>query len=324
MYLKSLKIGNIILENNIFLAPMAGITDLPFRKLCKEYGPGLVFTEMVSAKGMYYNDLKTNQLLDTNGEERPIAMQIFGSDCESMAVASQKVSKLADIVDINMGCPAPKVVKNGDGSKLLLNLELAKEIMTTVVENSSKPVSIKIRKGWDKNNIVATEIAKIAENVGVSMITVHGRTREDYYSGQVDLECIKEVKQAVKIPVIGNGDIRSEEEAKKMFEYTGVDGIMIGRASMGNPWIFQKVIHYLKTGNKLEEISPEEKLKVIIAHIEMMCNIKDEKYAIKEMRKHLIWYVKNLKNSSKIREKINTIEEKEEMIKYLTEYFGTL
>ena len=233
MYIKKIKIGNVEINNNILLAPMAGITDKAFRKICKKYGDiGLVCSEMVSSKGMFYNDEKTKDLIDTSGEERPIAIQIFGSEPEIMAKAAIKVSEFADIIDINMGCPAPKVVKNGDGSKLLMNLKLVEDIVKAVVQAVEKPVTVKLRKGWNNDNIVAVEAAKIIEQAGASAITIHGRTRDEYYSGKVDLDIIKQVKEAVKIPVIGNGDIKTAEDAKKMFDYAGVDGIMLRKGDI--------------------------------------------------------------------------------------------
>lgn len=323
MYLKKLKIGNVELENNLILAPMAGVTNLPFRIVCKEFGPGLVCTEMASSRAMFHNDQKTKRLFNTEGEKRPISFQIFGSDEETMAYAAKYVSGFADIIDINMGCPAPKVVKNGDGSKLLLDLEQAERVIKAVVKNSKVPVTLKIRKGWDKENIVATEIAKIAENAGISAITVHGRTRSEFYSGKADLEIIKKVKETVKIPVIGNGDIVDEESAYNMFEKTNVDGIMIGRGSFGNPWIFRNIKHYLETGEKLPAPSNEEKLEVMKKHINLAVEEKGE-IAVKELRKHIAWYTKNLKNSSEFRSKINTIETKEELLEMLEAYFKTL
>ena len=321
MYLKKLKIEDLELENNLILAPMAGVTALPFRKICKEFGPGLVCTEMVSSKAIYHDDTKTKLLMNTDGEKRPISMQIFGSDEETMGYAAKYVSKIADIVDINMGCPAPKVVKNGDGSKLLLDIEKAEKVIKAVVKNSTKPVTLKIRKGWDCNNIIATEFAQMAEKAGVSAITIHGRTRTEMYSGKVDLEIIKKVKESVKIPVIGNGDIVDEESALKMFEYTGVDGIMIGRGTFGNPWIFERIKYYLETGEKLPVVTNEEKLRVMKEQIQLELDNKPEVTAIREMRKHIAWYTKNMPNSSEFRCEINKIEDKEQLMKTVEDYF---
>lgn len=322
MYIKKLKIGNVELENNILLAPMAGVTDSSFRKICKKYGnPGLVYTEMISSKGLFYNDKKTEQFLEIDQEKRPIAIQIFGSDPQVMGEAAKKVEKYGDIIDINMGCPAPKVVKNGDGSKLLLNPELVRQIVTEVVRSIKKPVTVKIRKGWDDETIVAEQIAKISEEAGAKAITIHGRTTKQYYSGQVDLDIIKKVKEAVNIPVIGNGDIKNANDAKKMFEYTGVDGIMIGRGILGEPWKINSIIQELQTNQKPDEKTLKEKLEIIKEHIELEVLEKGEYIGIREMRKHICWYLKNLQNSSKVRQEINQLESQEEVIETLQNYF---
>lgn len=324
MYLHKLKIGNVELENNLILAPMAGVTNLPFRIVCKDYGAGMVCTEMASAKAMFHNDQKTKRLFNTEGEKRPISFQVFGSELESMAYAVKYMSDFADIIDINMGCPAPKVVKNGDGSKLLLDLKKAQKIIETAVKNSKVPVTVKFRKGWDKENIVAVDIAQIAEQAGASAVTIHGRTRSEFYTGKADWDIIKKVKQSVNIPVIGNGDIVDEESALQMFEQTGVDGIMIGRGSFGNPWIFRNIKHYLETGEKLPQPTNNEKLEVMEKHIKLAVKEKGEDVAIKELRKHIAWYTKNLKNSSEFRNSINKVEKKEQLISKLEEYFKTL
>ena len=322
MYIKKIKIGNVELNNNLLLAPMAGITDRAFRIICEKFNPGLVCTEMISAKGLYYDDSKTKQLLNMKDEKHPIAVQIFGSDVQSMGYAAEYISKYADIIDINMGCPAPKVVKNGDGSKLLLDLDKAKSIIEEVVRKSNVPVTVKFRKGWDNNNIVAVEMAKIAEQAGASAITIHGRTRAEFYSGVADWEIIKKVKESVKIPVIGNGDIKNASDAKKIFDQTGVDGIMIGRGTLGNPWIFEQIKSELN--NEVFNISNSEKLSLILEQLNLEIEDKTEKVAIMEMRKHISWYIKNTKDASKIRDKINQITDKKELINTLTEYFNVI
>lgn len=308
MYLKKLKIGDVELENNLILAPMAGVTDLPFRKITKKYGnPGLVCNEMVSSKAICYEDEKTRTMLKTENES-PISMQIFGSEPESMGQAAREVSKLCDILDINMGCPAPKVVKNGDGSKLLTDLGLARAVIQSVVENSLKPVTLKIRKGWSNDNLVYKEIAKIAEEEEIKMIVVHGRTRQEFYSGQADWSAIREVKDLVEIPVIANGDIVDEDSAIRCFEETGCDGIMIGRATLGNPWIFNRIQHFLETGEKLPIVSNEEKIRVLKEHFKLLLEEKGEYTATREIRKFVAWYVKGMPDSRKFKEKMNQIE----------------
>ena len=337
MYIHELEIGKIKLENNILLAPMAGITDLPFRIIAKKQGAGLVYTEMISSKAIFYQDEKTKKLLNMKGEKRPVGVQIFGSDLESMVSAAKYIEPIADVIDINMGCPAPKVVKNGDGSKLLLNLELAEQIVKEVVKAVHKPVTVKMRKGWNHQHVVAVEAAKRFERAGASLLTIHGRTREDYYSGTCDLEIIKQVKQAVNIPVIGNGDVRDIASAKKMFDATGVDGIMIGRASLGNPWIFRSILQGLRQDDaKQERInqpltkskeylpSHRERLNTILEHLDLAIQEKGEYIAIREMRKHIAGYTKNLPNSSSFRSEMNQIEDKEKLIQYVSAYLNSI
>ncbi len=318
-YIHEIKIGNVNLKNNIFLAPMAGITDMPFRVLCKEKGAGLVYTEMVSSKGVFYKNNKTKNIMKIYDQERPVAVQLFGSDPEILGQIANEVSEEADIIDINMGCPAPKIIKNGEGSKLLLDLEKIDKITKAVVQNSKVPVTIKIRLGWDREHIVAEEVAKIAEKNGVSAITVHGRTRSEFFSGDVDYEEIRKVKESVKIPVIGNGNIVDGKSAKEMFDKTGCDAIMIGRGSNGNIWIFDEVIKYLETGEEVLKPSKEEIKATILRHLRMLKEIKGERVAVLEMRKQIAWYIKGFHNGSKIRNEINKIEDFQELVNKINE-----
>ena len=307
-----MKIGNVELKNNVFLAPMAGITDLAHRRICKRMGAGLVYTEMVSAKGLYYKDEKTRLLMASHEDEKPVAIQIFGSDPDIMAEIAVKVSEEADIIDINMGCPAPKVVKNDDGSKLMLKPALIDDITRKVVAASKVPVTIKIRKGWDNDHVNAVEIAQIAEKNGVAAIVVHGRTRDQFYTGKADLDIIKAVKENVKIPVIGNGDIVDVASARHMFEYTGCDAIMVGRASIGNPWIFKGIL----SGEDYKP-SREELVDVIKEHYKLLIELKGEYVAVREMRKHVSYYIKGLPMATEIRRRMNEIDNKDEAIEMI-------
>ncbi|NMA94777.1 MAG: tRNA dihydrouridine synthase DusB [Clostridiales bacterium] len=316
-----MQIGNIKMDNNVFLAPMAGITDLPFRLLCKEQGCGMVYTEMISAKGAYFGNKRTHNMLEVHEDERPIGVQIFGSDPSIMADMVAEISKAnIDVIDINMGCPAPKIVKNGEGSKLMKDPDRVRAIVKNVVASSIKPVTVKMRAGWDTDSINAIEIARIAEEEGAQAVTVHGRTREQYYSGYADWSIIAQVKRAVDIPVIGNGDINKPEDAEKMLQQTGCDGIMIGRGAQGNPWIFNRIIHYLDSGELLPEPTPEEKIHLAIRHFNMSIDQKGHKIAIPEMRKHISWYLKGLQGAAKMRALINKVNDADEIIDILYAY----
>lgn len=310
--IKPIKIGNVAIENNVFLAPMAGVTDMPFRKLCKEFGAGLIYTEMASSKAIEYKSEKTENIYKVFEDEHPIAIQIFGSEPEIMANTAEKLSEFADIIDINMGCPAPKIVKNGEGSALMKNLDLAGKIIEATVKASKVPVTVKMRMGWDDNHINAPQLAKIAEDCGASMVTVHGRTREQMYSGNADLEIIKKVKDCLRIPVIGNGDIRDFESAKRMFNETGCDGIMIARGAQGNPWIFKEILN----GNS-DKPTLSERINLIIRHLKLEVEYKGEYTGIREMRKHIANYLKGIPGSSQIKEEINHLEQCEDVEKVL-------
>lgn len=320
---EKLKIGNIELKNNVVLAPMAGITDITFRTICKSFGIGLVYTEMISAKGLYYKDVKTEQLMKINENNRPISLQIFGSDSEIMAyVVENYINKREDIdiIDINMGCPAPKIVKSGDGCALMKNPQLAGNIINKIKKVSNKPISVKFRSGWDDNNINAVEFAKVLESNGADLLAVHGRTREQFYSGKADYNIIKQVKENVNIPVVGNGDIFKPQDALDIMEQTNCNGVMIGRGILGNPWLILNTIKLLNNEDDFYEVTPKDKIEMLVKHVKMLKEELNEKLAVLEMRKHAGWYIKGLKNSSDIRNKINKITASDELFNVLNEY----
>ena len=307
--MQTLKIGDVSLKNNLILAPMAGVTDLPFRLLCKEQGAGLLCMEMVSAKAIYFNNKNTEELLTIDDREPPVSLQLFGSDPDIISEMAKKIeNRPFSILDINMGCPVPKVAGNGEGSALMKNPKLVEEIVSKTAKAIKKPVTIKIRKGFDDEHINAVEIARIAESAGAAAVAVHGRTREQYYSGKADWDIIRQVKEAVKIPVIGNGDVTSPEAARQLMETTGCDGIMIGRGAQGNPWIFRQILHWMETGEEEPKPDLEEVKSMILRHARMLVEYKGAYTGIREMRKHVAWYTAGYPNSAKLRARVNEIE----------------
>ena len=315
-----MKIGNVTLDNPYILAPMAGVTDLPFRLLCKEQGAGLLCMEMISAKALQYKNKNTKALLAIHPQEYPVSLQLFGSDPKIISEMAKEIEELPfQILDINMGCPVPKVVKNGEGSALMKNPKLIYEIVSQTVKAIQKPVTVKIRKGFDDDHVNAVEVAKVIEEAGASAVAVHGRTREQYYSGKADWDIIRQVKEAVSIPVIGNGDVTSGEKALAMKEQTGCDGIMIGRGAEGNPWIFRDLVEYDRTGVLPGRPSKEQIKETMLRHARLQIEFKGDYLGIREMRKHVAWYTKGMKGSAKLRDEINKVESYEELKQLLDE-----
>ncbi len=309
-----LRIGNVELPNRLILAPMAGVTDLPFRLLCREQGAGLVCMEMISAKAIAYHNRNTEKLMQIDPEEKPVSLQLFGSDPDIISeIAGQIEDRPFDILDLNMGCPVPKIVGNGEGSALMREPRLVERIVGKTVRAVKKPVTVKLRKGFDQDHVNVVEIARIAEEAGAAAVAVHGRTREQYYSGRADWEIIRKVKEAVKIPVIGNGDVDSPEKAKAMLEETGCDGIMIGRAARGNPWLFQRILVYLESGVLIDRPPVEEVRRMMLRHARMQIDLKGDYTGVREMRKHVSWYTCGYPHSARLREQVNRVESLREL-----------
>ncbi|MCI9103075.1 MAG: tRNA dihydrouridine synthase DusB [Lachnospiraceae bacterium] len=318
-----LKIGDVVLDNRLILAPMAGVTDQPYRLICREQGCALVVTEMVSAKAILYRNKNTKALLAVSEKERPAAVQLFGSDPEILGrIAAQVEEGPCDMIDLNLGCPVPKIVNNGEGSALMKDLKKAEKIFASVVKHTKKPVTVKFRKGFNDSQVNAVELARIAEGCGVSAVAVHGRTREQYYSGKADWEIIRQVKEAVRIPVIGNGDVFAPQDVKRMLEETGCDGVMIGRGAKGNPWIFSQSLHYLKTGQVPPKPGIKEIREMILRHGKLLAEFKGERTAMQEMRKHIAWYTAGLPHSSALRNEINQIDHLDGMLELLEKLDG--
>ena len=321
--IKKLQIGNVTLENNLILAPMAGVTDLPFRILCKEQGAALCCMEMVSAKGIFYNNKNTESLLMVDEAERPVSLQLFGSDPDIISQMAARIEdRNWDILDINMGCPVPKVVGNGDGSALMKNPVLAGQIIEKTVKAIKKPVTVKIRKGFDDDHVNAVEMAHVAQESGASAVAVHGRTREQYYSGRADWSIIADVKVAVDIPVIGNGDILDAKDVIAMGQQTGCDGFMIGRGCQGNPWIFHQILHYFETGELIGKPPIEEMIATMLRHARLQIDYKGDYLGIREMRKHAAWYTAGYKGASKLRGRINDVETYEDLEQLFSQFLS--